>query len=314
MFNKATAKLPPRIEKWVMDMQDVDFELVNEPGKDDADPMDYPSRHPLPITGSDNTEKVVKSVLTAEHAIVLDRIRKETAKDNQLQKLYKRIVKEDWQKHRKDSDIVPFFSIRHELYVMNGLIFRFNQIVIPSCLQQTVIKAAHSLGHLGMTKTKQMLREKNWFPDMNKMTANVVEKCYECQLTTKQHRQEPFKMTNIPENPWEVVSVDFGGPYPDGHYNIVVIDKGTRYPEVEVVYSTGIKPTKEKLTKIFATHGTSVQVESDYGPPFSSKEFAEFAAVEGFRNHRIKPLHPRANGEAESFMKVINKTEQRAQI
>ena len=34
MFNKPTAKLPPRIEKWVMDMQDVDFEMKYEPGKD----------------------------------------------------------------------------------------------------------------------------------------------------------------------------------------------------------------------------------------------------------------------------------------
>ena len=314
MFNKATAKLPPRIEKWVMDMQDVDFELVYEPGKDEADPMDYLSRHPLPITGTDSTEKVVKSILIAEHAVVLDRIRKETGKDKQLQKLYKRIVKEDWQKHRKDHDISPFYSIRHELYVMNGLIFRFNQILIPPSLQNTVIKAAHSLGHLGMTKTKQMLREKYWFPEMNKMTERVVENCYECQLTTKQHRQEPVKMTQIPEKPWEVVSVDFGGPYPDGHYNLVVIDKRTRHPEVEVVYSTGIKPTKEKLKKIFATHGTPIQVESDNGPPFQSKEFAEFAAIEGFRHHRITPLHPRANGEAESFIKLVNKTEQRAQI
>ena len=40
MFNKPTAKLPPHIEIWVMDMQDVDFGLVYEPGKDDADPMD----------------------------------------------------------------------------------------------------------------------------------------------------------------------------------------------------------------------------------------------------------------------------------
>ena len=197
---------------------------------------------------------------------------------------------------------------------MNGLICRFNQIVIPPSLQNTVIKAAHSLGHLGMTKTKQMLREKYWFPDMNKMTERVVENCYECQLTTKQHRQEPVKMTQIPEKPWEIVSVDFGGPCPDGHYNLVVIDKRTRYPEVEVVYSTGIKPTKEKPKKIFATHGTPIQVESDNGPPFQSKEFAEFAAVEGFRHHRITPLHPRANGEAESFMKLVNKTEQRAQI
>ena len=145
MFNKATAKLPPHIEKWVMDMQDVDFELVYQPGKDDANPMDYLSRHPLPITG---TEKVVKSILTAEHAVVLERIRKETAEDHQLQTLYKRIVKEDWRKHRKDNGIVPLFSIRHELYVMNGLIFRLNQIVIPPSLQRTVIKAANSLGHL----------------------------------------------------------------------------------------------------------------------------------------------------------------------
>ena len=308
MFNKATAKLPPRIEKWVMDMQDVDFELVYEPGKDDADPMDYLSRHPLPITGTDNTQKVVKSVLTTEHAVVIDRIRKETAGDKQLQKLYKRIIKEDWQKHRKDDDIKPFFSIRYELHVMNG--FRLNQIVIPSKLQNTVIKAAHSLGHLGMSKTKQMLREKYWFPEMNTMTENVVEKCYECQLTTKQHRQEPIKMTEVPEKPWEVVSIDFGGPYPDGHYNLVVIDKRTRYPEVEVVSSTGIKQTKEKLKKIFATHGTPVQVESDNGPPFQSNEFAEFAAAEGFRHHRITPLHPRANGEAEFYeTRQQNRTE-----
>lgn len=55
-------------------------------------------------------------------------------------------------------------------------------------------------------------------------------------------------------------------------------------------------------------------MESDNGPPFTSKEFAEFAATEGFIHHRVTPLHPRANGEAESFMKLVNKTEQRAQI
>ena len=30
----------------------------------------------------------------------------------------------------------------------------------------------------------------------------------------------------------------------------------------------------------------------------------------GFHHHRITPEHPRVNGEAESFMKVLNKTEQ----
>lgn len=48
LCNKAAKRLPPRIEKWVMGMQDVDFDLIYEPGKDDADPLDFLSRHPLP--------------------------------------------------------------------------------------------------------------------------------------------------------------------------------------------------------------------------------------------------------------------------
>ena len=55
-------------------MQDVDFKLEYEPGKDDADSMDFLSRHPLPVVGADNTERVIKSILMAEHAVVLERV------------------------------------------------------------------------------------------------------------------------------------------------------------------------------------------------------------------------------------------------
>ena len=44
-FNKASIKLPLRIEKWVLEMQDVDFEPTYEPGKDDADPLEFLSRY-----------------------------------------------------------------------------------------------------------------------------------------------------------------------------------------------------------------------------------------------------------------------------
>ena len=106
-----------------------------------------------------------------------------------------------------------------------------------------------------MTKTKQMLRQKYWFPEMNKQVELVVGQCYECQVTTLHHDREPLKMTKIPEKPWQTVSVDFGGPYPDGHYNLVIIDKRTRYPEVEVTYSTAAKPTKEKLKRYLLRMG-----------------------------------------------------------
>ena len=313
MFNKATAKLPPRIEQWVMSMQDVDFQLIYEPGKDEADPLDYLSRHPLPVTGDDKME-MIKLVVAGEHAVVVPQIREETKKDNPLQKIVQTIKEDSWERQKKDPDIMPFYSIRGELYLAEGVILRMNKIIIPKNLQKKVLKAAHSLGHFGMTKTKNMLRAKYWFPEMNKMVEDMVGKCYECQVTTKQHQKQPVKMTDIPKNPWEVVSTDFGGPYPDGHYNLVVIDKRSRYPEVEKTHSTAAKPTIDKFRKMFSTHGIPRRLESDGGPPFKSQEFADYAQESGFEHHVVTPEHAPANGEAESFMKVLNKTEQIAHM
>ena len=61
---------------------------------------------------------------------------------------------------------------------------------------------------------------------------------------------------------------------------------------------------------MFASHGTPRQVESDRGPLFNSRQFAELTKTEGFHHHRVTPEHACANGEAKSFMKLLNKTEQ----
>ena len=314
LFNKVKAKVPPRIEKWIMEMQDVDYELVYEPGKDEADPLDYLSRHPLPETGNDETEKIIRWNMNAEHAVVVTRIREETRRDEIMQRLATRIAKGDWEKHKRDKDIEPYQHVKQELSVAEGLIFREHRIVLPPALQKKVVKLGHSLGHLGKTKTKQMLREKYWFPLMNSMIDTAIDQCYECQVATKGNREEPIKVTNIPNQPWDTVSIDHGGPYPDGHYNLVLIDKRTRYPVVESVPSTDFQTNKERLKHIFATYGTPRRIESDNGPPFNSKEFNEFAEQEGFQHHRVTPLHPRANGEVERFMQTLNKTEQIANL
>ena len=174
LFNKAKTKMPPRIEKWVMEMQDVDYELVYEPGKDEADPLDYLSRHPLPETGSGSTEKIVKWNMNAEHAVVITRIREETQKDPVMQRLAQRIVNGDWEKHKRDKDLEPYTHVKQELLVAEGLIFREQRIILPAALQRKVVKLGHSLGHLGKTKTKQLLREKYWFPLMNSMIAQPL--------------------------------------------------------------------------------------------------------------------------------------------
>ena len=52
------------------------------------------------------------------------------------------------------------------------------------------------------------------------MIDNAIDQCYECQVATKETRLEPIKTSSTPDNSWDTVSVDFGGSYPDGHYNV----------------------------------------------------------------------------------------------
>ena len=186
--------------------------------------------------------------------------------------------------------------------------------ILPAALQRKVVKLGHSLGHLGRTKTKQMLRAKYWFPLMNSMIDTAIDQCYKCQVATKENREEPIKVTNIPSRPWDTVSIDHGRPYPDGPYNLVLIDKRTRYPVVESVSSTNFQTNKERLKHIFATCESPRRIKSDNGQPFNSKEFKEFAKQEGFQHHRVTPLHPRANDEVERFMQTLNKIGQIASL
>ena len=63
------------------------------------------------------------------------------------------------------------------------------------------------------------------------------------------------------------------------------------------VPSTNFKVNKERLKHIFATYGTPKRIESDNRPPFSSKDFQEFALEKRFEHHKITPINPKENGE-----------------
>ena len=97
-------------------MQDVDIEMKYEPRRDGANPLDFLSRHPLPIIGNNSTEKILKAARETEHAVVLDRMKEETCQDTVLQKLSTTIKKGNWETSKKDVDLAPFYPIKDELY------------------------------------------------------------------------------------------------------------------------------------------------------------------------------------------------------
>jgi hypothetical protein len=121
-------------------------------------------------------------------------------------------------------------------------------------------------------------------------------------------------LIQIPKHPWDTVYVDFLGPFPSGELLLVVIDGRTRFPEVEIVKSTSASSTIPRLDRIFSTHGLPKKIITDNGPPFTSYEIQKFMNDNKIHHHKITPLWPQGNAEAENFMKPLKKCIQAAHV
>ena len=60
------------------------------------------------------------------------------------------------------------------------LILRENRIVLPSIYQNLAVNLAHS-GNLEVTKTKALLRSKVFFPNMDKITTQLLDLFTSCK-------------------------------------------------------------------------------------------------------------------------------------
>jgi hypothetical protein len=76
-----------------------------------------------------------------------------------------------------------------------------NRIVIPKDLQMSVIDIAHE-GHQGIVRTKQLLREKIYFPGIDKLVEKTCKSCIPCLASTPKTEFEPLRMSELPDSVW----------------------------------------------------------------------------------------------------------------
>ena len=151
------------------------------------------------------------------------------------------------------------------------------------------------------------MREKVWFPSLNKLCADTVPDCIACAATTPQTKVQPLVMSELPKAPFTDVSIDFFGPLPSSEILMVVTDDYSRYPIVEIVHSTSANTVVAALDKVLSTFGIPEVVRSDNGLPFNSEQFKNYASHMGFTHRRNTPYYPQANSECERFMKTMAK-------
>ena len=305
IYNNPHSRPPARIERWFLRLQQYDFQVIYKKGSDN--PADFLSRHPQPkVPKHSIAEEYINfvTVNATEAAIPLTVIREHTSKDSNLIAVQKAAESGDW----TDKLVKPFFNIKDEIAVdnKNGVVLRGTRIIIPTTLQTRIVKLAHA-GHQGLAKTKALLRQYAWFPNMDKAAKQEIEACLRCQVNGAPNPPEPLLTPGMPDGPWQIIHADFYGPLSTGQYIIVLIDKYSRYPETEIINNTSAKTLIPKLHVIFARHGIPHTLKSDNGPPLNGNDFKTYLTKLGIKHETSTPDWPQGNSEAEAFMKPLGK-------
>ena len=305
IYNNPRSRPPARIERWFLRLQQYDFQVIYQKGNDN--PADFLSRHPQPKVPKGSIAEEYMNFVTvnaAEAAVPLTVIKEHTAKDSTLMAVQKEVQSGDW----TDKLVKSFLDVKDEIAVdnKNGAVLRGTRISIPLTLQKRIVKLAHT-GHPGLAKTKALLRQYAWFPNMDKAVKQEIETCLPCQVKGPANPPEPLTTPDMPEGPWQTLHADFYGPLLTGQYVIVVIDKYSRYPEAEIISNTSAKTLIPKLDAIFARHGIPHTFKSDNGPPFNGNDFKTYLTKLSIKHEKSTPEWTQGNSEAEAFIKPLGK-------
>ena len=299
-------KPPARIERWALRLQPYRFKIQYIPGPEN--PADVLSRLPLPHqphVEQSIAEEYINYIVTnaVPKAMTLDQIEKASLADPLLQRVQTCILSGTWP---KQPDLRAYSQVRDELSVQNGIILRGTRIVMPCELQKSTLDLAHQ-GHQGIIKTKQLLRQKVWWPGLDKDVDTMIGQCLPCQAQGARTNPEPLHMSPMPAEPWHTLHIDLCGPFPTGESLLVLVDACSRWPAVEILRTTTAPTIIHRLETIFSQFGYPEEIVSDNGPQFTSHEFKTFLKSCGIKHRLITPYWPAANATVERFNKTLGK-------
>ena len=227
----------------------------------------------------------------------IEQLRQETATDPALQKLTQ-TIQAGWPEYLKDvhPDLRPYFGLRDQLSVHDGIVFKGEKIVVPLPLRPDYLNQIHK-GHPGSEATKRRIRELFYWPAMNNDIEKLVVECPVCNSLKPHQQKEPLKLHQVPHRPWCIITSDLF-TWNRTEY-LVTADSYSGWFELNSMTNTTSKAVITKLKSHFARFGVPDELYSDNGPQYASTEFKNFSQIWGFKHITSSPGYPQSNGLAE---------------
>ncbi|GJP78684.1 hypothetical protein CLOP_g8953 [Closterium sp. NIES-67] len=190
-------------------------------------------------------------------------------------------------------------------------------------LRQLLLEEYHDVlyaGHFGSNKTLTGIAKHYYWPHLAEDVQKFVTSCDTCQRmkSSKQKKAGLLQPLPVPEQPWQVVSLDFITGLPptsSGHDAIlVVIDKFSKMGHfIPTHTTTRTEETAQLFVRyIISQHGIPTTLISDRDPKFTSKFWKELMSLLGTKRAMSSAYHPQIDGQTERLNQIVEQLLQAA--
>ncbi|XP_055690611.1 uncharacterized protein K02A2.6-like isoform X3 [Lutzomyia longipalpis] len=301
---KPLAQAPLRLRKILYEVKEYNVKVKYVKGTEIplADTLSRDCRAIPSKNDEENSDELEVNLMTCLSEDAESRYKVALSRDSVLTQVIK-FVQKGWP---NSSNEVPkcirhFFSFRDELDFTDGLLFKGDRIVVPSEERSNALKNIHA-GHSGVQASLRRARESVYWPGMSSEVINMIEKCKVCEKNQKSNDKETVFMKRIPEVPFEIVASDLFEF--KGKQYVLIVDSYSGYYDFKLLKSTTSAAVIKFMKEKFSDFGIPMEVHSDGGPQYSSREFKVFAKEWGFKHIISSPYFARSNGLAERYVQT----------
>ncbi len=192
------------------------------------------------------------------------------------------------------------------------------QLLLPKAYHPLVFKELHQdMGHLGVERTLDLIRERFYWPQMSKDVENFVTRVCECLKKRKPNNQTHAHLIPIQTTyPFQLISIDFLHLEKCKHgyeYILVVMDHFMRFAQAYATRNKMAKTVADKIFNDFALKfGFPSRLHHNMGKEFENRLMTSLKKLSGIQGSHTTPYHPQGNGQVERFNHTYNCTKNEA--